>query len=177
MTASVPDSRAARNKRGSLAFGRNLAVLGTAILLLGLWGAIHGALTLRWPRAEATIVDAELRVTTTNSRTGPRELPEQWNTFIVHSCYEVAGQEYCGGGVEPWDFGMQNSAGAEKMRMRHPQGSKAQVAYDPENPRVSYIEPGPSSFSLILVFIGLEIGGAGMWVRSLAHRGIGRMEE
>ncbi len=177
MTASVPDTRAARKKRGSLAFGRNLAVLGTAILLLGLWGAIHGALTLRWPRADATIVDAELRTTTTNSRSGPRELPDEWKTFSVHYCYEAAGQEYCGGGVEPYDYGMQNSAGAEKMRARHPVGSKAQVVYDPQNPRVSSIEPGPSSFSLILLVIGVVIGGAGLWVRSLAHRGIGEMEE
>jgi hypothetical protein len=177
MTASVTSSRAEKKKRGSLAFGRNLLVLGAAILLPGLWGTVHGALTLRWPRAEATIVDAELRTTTTNSRSGPRELPDEWRTFLVHYCYEAAGQEYCGGGVEPYDFGMQNSAGAEKMRERHPVGSKAEVAYDPDRPRVSYLEPGPSSFSLILVVIGVVIGAAGLWVRKLANRGIGEMEE
>src|SRR5213075_135008 len=128
---------------------------------------IHGALTLRWPRADATIVDADLRTQTTNSRSGPRQLPDEWKTFSVHYRYEVGGMEYFGGGVEPYDYGMQNSAGAEKMRERHPVGSAAKVAYDSDQPRVSYLEPGPSSFSLILVVIGIVVGGAGMWVRNL----------
>ena len=41
---------------------------------------------------------------------------------------------------------------------------------------VAYLEPGPSSFSLILVVIGVVMGSSGLWVRSLARRGIGHME-
>jgi len=172
---TTPKVSPARTKRGSLAFGRNLIVLAALILAPGLWGAAHGALTLRWPRAEATIVDANLRLHEARSSTSLDGRPDQWTSFLVHYRYTVGDKEYFGGGVEPYDYGMQNSAGAKKMRERHPLGSKAQVAYDPEHPEIAYLEPGPSSFSLILIAIGGIIGFFGFWIRSLAKRGIGRM--
>jgi len=170
---TTPKISPERTKRQSLAFGRNLIVLATPILGLGVWGVAHGALTWRWPRAEATIVTAELR-TFTGPQSDPRKRDE-WRAFSVHYSYTVGGTQYFGGRVEPYDYGMQNSAGAAKMRDRHPVGSTASVAYDPGDPSVAYLEPGPSSFSLILMVIGGAIGGSGLWVRSLARRGIGRM--
>ena len=41
--------------------------------------------------------------------------------------------------------------------------------------QVAYLEPGPSSFSLVLIGIGAVIGLSGFWIRSRARRGIGRM--
>ena len=162
-----------RKMRQSLAFGRNLIVLAVLILAPGLWGATHGALTLRWPRAEAKIIDANLR-TFTREASDPRDR-SQWHSFAVHYSYTVGGKDYFGGRVEPYDFGMQNSAGAQRMRERHPVGSLAQVAYDPKDASVAYLEPGPSSFSLALIGIGAVIGASGFWIRSLAKRGIGQM--
>jgi hypothetical protein len=161
-----------------MAFGHNLMVLGGAILALGLWGTVHGALTLRWPRAEATITTADLMRQTTTSR-GPdgRSREESWNSFHVLYRYTVAGREYVAGGVEPWDFGMQNSAGAAKMNERHPPGSKASVAYDPNDPATAYLEPGPSSFALVLCGIGAVMALAGLWVRRKASQGIGTMND
>ncbi len=171
---TTPKLSPQRTKSQSLAFGRNLIVLATPILVLGLWGTAHGALTLRWPRAEAKIIDANLR-TFSGPSNDPR-VRDEWHAFSVHYSYSVGGQDYFGGRVEPYDYGMQNSAGAQKMRDRHPVGSVAQVAYDPKDPSVAYLEPGPSSFSLALTGIGAVIGASGLWVRSLAKRGIGRME-
>jgi len=170
---TTPKISPERTKRQSLAFGRNLIVLAAPILALGIWGAAHGALTWRWPRAEATIIDADLR--TFSGPQSDRRYRDEWHAFAVHYSYTVGGKQYFGGRVEPYDYGMQNSAGAEKMRERHPVGSRARVAYDPNEPSTAYLEPGPSSFSLILVAIGAVIGGAGLWIRSLAKRGIGRM--
>lgn len=179
-TASVPTVRKRRAKSSlpSARFGRFLIVVGAAILLLGAWGAVQGARTLQWPRADATIIDSDLRrFEGSPRRVNGREYDrDHWYSFSVHYSFEVGGVEYVTGGVEPYDFGMQNSAGAQKMKDRHPVGSKARVAYNPENPRVAYLEPGPSSFSMILVVIGAVIGSAGLWVRSLARRGIGQME-
>ena len=171
---TTPKVSPERTKRQSIAFARNLIVLAILILAPGLWGVAHGALTLRWPRAEATIIDADLTRHSRSSTSTPRST-EMWNSFSVHYRYEVAGREYLGGAVEPYDYGMQNSAGAEKMRARHPIGSKASVAYDPNDHEVAYLEPGPSSFSLVLVGIGTVVGLSGLWIRSLARRGIGRM--
>ena len=161
---------------GGMAFGRNLMVLGGLILALGAYGVARGALTLGWPRVEATVTSADLLRQTTTTR-GPdgRAREDGWNSFHVLYRYTVAGREYVAGGVEPWDFGMQNSAGAEKMRERHPVGSTARVAYDPKDPAVAYIEPGPSSFALVLCGIGGFMALTGLWMRRKAAQGIGEM--
>jgi hypothetical protein len=167
-----------RKMRQSLAFGRNLIVLAVLIFVLGAWAAGKGALTLRWPRAEAKIIDANLRLQTapaTPSLNGRRRPDDEWTSFIVHYTYRVGGRDYWSGRVEPYDFGMQNSAGAKRMGERHPVGSTARVAYDPADPAIAYLEPGPSSLSLALVGIGTVIGLSGAWVRRLARRGIGEM--
>jgi hypothetical protein len=159
-----------------MAFGRNLMVLGTLILALGAFGAIKGALTLRWPRASATITSAELlRQSVQSNRRQGGSHDDGWNSFHVLFRYRVGDVEHVSGGVEPYDFGMQNSAGAEKIRARHPVGSTAMVAYDPDNPTVAYLEPGPSSFALVLCGIGGFMALVGFWVRRKAASGIGAM--
>ena len=162
---------------GGMAFGRNLMVLGTLILALGGWGTVAGALTLGWPRTEATITTADLLRQNTTARTSDgRSREESWNSFHVLYRYTVAGREYVAGGVEPWDFGMQNSAGAAKMNERHPPGSKAMVAYDPKDPATTYLEPGPSSFALALSGIGAFMALCGFWCAQ-GSQGIGTMNE
>lgn len=164
--------------RGGMAFGRNLMVLALLILALGGYGVVMGALTLKWPRADATITSAELlrQISTSRGMDG-RSFEDGWNSFHVLYQYRVGDRDYVAGGVEPYDFGMQNSAGAAKMRERHPVGSQAKVAYDPANPAVSYLEPGPSSFALVLSGIGAFMLLIGWWVRTKAAQGIGTMNE
>lgn len=164
--------------RGGMAFGGNLMVLGAIIFAIGAYGTVKGALTLRWPRAEATITTADLlrQMTTTRGLDG-RSQEDSWNSFHVLYRYTVAGREYVAGGVELYDFGMQNSAGAAKMRERHPAGSTATIVYDPENPSVSRLEPGPSSFALALGGIGAFMALTGLWVRRKAAQGIGAMNQ
>jgi len=159
---------------GGMAFGRNLMVLGSIILALGLYGVVRGALTLTWPRAEATITSAETLRQTAGAR-GARQ--ESWNSFHVLYRYRVGDLEYIGGGVEPYDYGMQNSAGAVRMRDRHPIGSISSVAYDPNDPAIAYLEPGPSSAALMIAGVGAFMTLAGFWVRRKAAAGIGTMNE
>jgi hypothetical protein len=173
--------RSAKNKvpnQGGMAFGRNLMVLAGLIFALGAYGTVQGALTLGWPRAEATVITADLarQIMTTRDPDG-RIREESWNSFHVLYRYTVDGRDYAAGGVEPYDFGMQNSAGAAKMSERHPPGSTAKVAYDPRNPAIAYLEPGPSSFALALLAIGAIMGLSGFWVRRKASQGIGTMND
>jgi hypothetical protein len=164
--------------RGGMAFGRNLMVLALLIFALGGYGVVMGALTLKWPRADATITSAELlRQTSTSRGADGRAIEDGWNSFHVLYRYRVGDRDYVAGGVEPYDFGMQNSAGAAKMRERHPVGSPAKVAYDPGNPAVAYLEPGPSSVALMLLGIGAFMLLVGWWVRTKAAQGIGTMNE
>jgi hypothetical protein len=161
-----------------MAFGRNLMVLGAIILAVGAYGVVRGALTLRWPRAAATITSAELlRQSAPTTRGGGGAGEESWNSFHVLYRYRVGDRDYVAGGVEPYDYGMQNSAGAERMRERHPIGSTSDVAYDPNDPAIAYLEPGPSSFASALAGIGAFMALVGFWVRRKAAAGIGTMNE
>ncbi len=164
--------------RGGMAFGRNLMVLAAPILAIGIYGVARGAMTLKWPRAHATITSAELlRQTSTSRGMDGSSTQNGWNSFHVLYQYRVGDRDYVSGGVEPYDFGMQNSAGAARMRERHPIGSQAEVAYDPDDPGVAYLEPGPSSFALMLSGIGAFMLLAGWWMRTKAAQGIGSMNE
>jgi len=138
--------------------------IGIAGFVLGAFAAVNGAMTLRWPRAEAEVVSADLKLYETERR--DQRTPDRRHTFSVAFVYTVDGQRYLSHGIEPEDFGMQNSGDAVKLANAHPIGSKVQVAYDPANPQVSYLKPGPSSFSLML----FGVGAAFMLVAGLARR-------
>ena len=99
------------------------------------------------------------------------------HTFAVHYQYAVGGRDYVGGGIEPYDLGMQNSAGAAKMRERFPVGSTVPVAYNPNDPSEAYLMPGPSSFSLILLGIGMAFALMGGLARRMIRVGPGDDDE
>lgn len=130
-----------------------LALLGTIAFCFGAWTAYHGWLTLKWPRAEAEIVDAKL--TRHERETRDINRPDRWTTFDVHYLYRIDGKVHLGGGIEPYAAGMQNSAGAKKMAEVYPVGAKTTVAYNPADVNEAYLIPGPSSFSLVLVALGV----------------------
>jgi hypothetical protein len=159
-----------------MAFGRNLMVLAGILLAIGLYALVRGAMTQSWPKTDATITSAALiRQHTSTARRDGAGAEESWNSFHVLYRYRVGDVEYVSGRVEPYDLGMQNSAGAATMRERHPEGSTSRIAYNPDDPSVAYLEPGPSSFSLALTAIGSLILAAGFWVHRKAAQGIGRM--
>lgn len=152
-----------------------LFALGAVVFGLGAWGAVNGARTLKWPRVTAEIVDAKL--TRHERETRDVQRPDRWTTFDVHYLYRVDDKTYLGGGIEPYAFNMQNSAGAKKMADKYPVGSKAQVAYNPENVTEAYLMPGPSSFALILIGIGLVFWLAALLARRMIRVGPGDDED
>jgi len=152
-----------------------LATLGVIAFGFGAWGAYNGWLTLKWPRAEAEIVDAKL--TRHERETRDVQRPDRWTTFDVHYLYRVDGKTYLGGGIEPYAFNMQNSAGAKKMADKFPVGAKAPVAYNPESAAEAYLMPGPSSFSLLLLALGIIFWLAALLARRMIRVGPGEDDE
>ena len=144
-------------------------------LVMGAWGAINGARTLRWPRVEAQIVGADHRVVETERR--DQRQPDKRHTFAVSYVYTVDGQRYLSHNIEPDDFGMQSSGDAIKLTNAYPVGSTAQVAYDPANPTIAYLKPGPSSFSLLLVGMGVGFMLLGGLARRMVRVGPGEDDE
>jgi hypothetical protein len=148
-----------------------LAMLGVIAFGFGAWGAVNGARTLNWPRTEAEIVDAKL--TRHERATRDVQRPDRWNTFDVHYLYRVDGKIHLGGGIEPYAYNMQNSAGAKKMADAFPVGAKAPVAYNPDDPAEAYLMPGPSSFALILLVIGVVFWLVALLARRMIRVGPG----
>jgi flagellar basal body rod protein FlgC len=150
-------------------------VLGAISFVLGAWAAINGVQTLRWPSVQAEIVAANLQLHETERR--DQRSPDRRHTFAVAYVYAVDGQRYLSHGIEPEDFGMQNSGDAVKLANVYPVGSKAQVVYDPANPAMAYLKPGPSSFSLMLLGIGVAFALAGGLARRMIRVGPGEDED
>lgn len=151
-----------------------LAVVGVIVFGFGAWAAYNGAQTLKWPRADAEIVDAKL--TRHERETRDVQHPDRWTTFDVHYPYRVDGKTYLGGGIEPYALNIQNSADAKKMADAYPVGAKTQVAYNPRDHADAYLMPGPSSFSLILLVIGVVFWLAALLVRRMICVGPGEDE-
>ena len=170
-------ARRRKKKTGKPDMRMSYLFFGLAVIAftLGSWAAAQGALTLRWPRVAAKIVDANLALHERETRDAPR--PDRRHTFAVHYQYAVGGREYLGGAIEPYDLGMQNSAGAVKMRDRFPVGSTVPVAYNPNDPSEAYLMPGPSSFSLILLGIGVAFALMGGMARRMIRVGPGDDDE
>jgi hypothetical protein len=145
--------------------------LGALAFAAGAYGAWHGYQTLSWPLAPATIVDVTF--TEHESRDRRTDVPERWHTVAVRYRYTVGGREQLGIGTEPYDYNMQSASKAKELQARFPVGAAAEVAYDPQDPSVSYLVPGPSSFSLVLVGIGLACGLVGALARRMIRVGPG----
>jgi Protein of unknown function (DUF3592) len=164
-----PKTEAAR--ASTMRLGRVMMVAAAVIVAIAGNAALRGAMTLTWPRVTAEITSAELalQVTRTSGRGNIRPHDEVMRTFHVVYHYRVGDQDYVAGGLEPYDFGLQNSAGAGAMSERHPVGEIVEVAYDPDDPSVAYLEPGPSSASLMLTALGAVIGLIGLRVYQLGR--------
>lgn len=129
---------------------------------LGAWSAAKGWQTRQWPRVEAEIIDAHLA---RNERRAKDGTLEHRYSFAVNYRYAVGDRTFIGHGVEPYDLGMQNSAGARTMSEHYPVGARVQALYSPEDPAEACLAPGPSSFSLML----LGLGGI-FWLAALLAR-------
>lgn len=158
----------ARRTRG---LSRLLLWLGVPLLALGLYGVGVGLVTLTWPRTQAVILAArvDLRETTStvpgsDKYRGGRTETRETASFHVRYRYRVDGREYEGDGVEPADFGLQNSAASRDMGRAYPPGMQVRVAYDPRDAARAYLRPGPSSPALMLALVGGVLMMSGLWV-------------
>jgi hypothetical protein len=165
-----------RERRGVHNFGRLLLIIAATPFVLGLYGCVMGLLTMQWPQTEAKILGSDLRIVVTESRDSTSSLPETSATIDVAYTYSVNGRDYVSGEIEPYTWGMQNSALSRVHKERYPKGALVSAAYDPENPAIAYLEPRPSATSMMFLGIGLVIGLSGLYLHWAAKRGIGRME-
>lgn len=164
--------------RGGMAFGRNLMILGLVPFAIGAYAAAMGVLTLRWPRATASIVGCERHWAEGDRRNiGSADNPRGWSTARLTYAYSVGGIERIGSGVQAYALGLANAAQEAKLCLTYQPRQQVAVAYDAAQPAVAYLEPGPSLSALMLLGVGTVILLSGWRVRVLAGRGLGTMNE
>jgi hypothetical protein len=144
-------------------FGTALLIVAAIPFGFGSWGLINGIMSLRWPLAEGLITRSTLSLSEPDSET--RRMSARVD---ISYRYNVDGVDYSGAAIAPSSFGAQNSSEARAQHERYQSGAAVRVAYDPKDPGVAYLEPGPSSTSMLLVGVGLFIGLPGLMVRRLA---------
>jgi hypothetical protein len=177
---ATPTSAPVKKPDGKSLFPWFLMVAGLPFLLLGGWGIYQGMATRSWPRAEGMILASNLRVreseSTRSSNSGIRDRSETATVDIRYK-YTVNGTRYESDGIEVADFGLQNSAAARKQHEKYPPGTVVQVAYNPANPAVAYLEPGPGSVSMMLAGVGTGLVLVGLMVRNAMRHQANRPAE
>jgi hypothetical protein len=171
-------ARAKAPNRGGMAFGRNLAILGLIPFALGAYATVMGAMTLRWPRAEATIIGCEHIWPEGDRRNiGSPDNPKGWSTARLTYAYHAKEAERTASGVEAYTLGLVNAAHEDELCLTYQPHQQVEIAYDPGHPDIAYLEPGPSRPALMLLGLGAFMLLCGWRVHALAKRGLGTMNE
>ena len=80
-------------------------------------------------------------------RENDRTVTDVRHTVAIQYSYSVGGREYLGEGIQPYSYGMQNSAAACEQSEHYRPNMAVRVAYHPSDPSEAYLEPGLSSVS------------------------------
>lgn len=164
-------SRAPGDMRAPSRMAWLLFALAIVPFSLGAWGCYRGWQTLGWPTTEARLLSSDARRFESQRREEDRTVTDVRHTVSIRYSYSVGGREYLGEGIQPYSYGMQNSATAREQSERYRPGMAVPVVYDPNDPSEVYLEPGASSVSRMLLTIGVILAIAGFWLRSISKRG------
>jgi len=154
-------------------------------LAFGIWGVCQGIIVQSWPRAPAVITRNEMSIHTSQSHSDTgRTQRNEFASVDLEYRYTVAGRNYFGSQVEVAALELQNSAVARNVHEKYPVGTETEVAFDPDNPEVAYLKPGPGSVALVATGIGAALILVGAWARwasrqkdRLAEQGIDDEDE
>ncbi len=150
--------------------GRNILIVAAVLLIAGGWACLKGVEALSWPQADArrlvlykgmTIDRRQDGHSTDERREGPTEF---------RYAYKVGKQDYVGTAVQPYDFGSQDWLISYRHDDFYSPRAALRASYDPSDPSVAYLEPGPSGAALILFGAGILAGLGGLWARHAASR-------
>ena len=137
----------------SAGFGVFLMMLAAPPLVIGLWAMAQGLITLTWPRTDGQIDRVYF------SQSQPDDETRRMSASIdITYRYVVGGRTYSSSSIAPYTFGWQNSGHARRQHDDYSADMAVRIAHDPHDPRVAYLEPGPSSTSLMLLGVGFIFG-------------------
>ncbi len=152
--------------------GRNILIVAAVLLIAGGWACLKGAESLTWPQTGGRIVVPTTSTTMGHRRQDGHSTDERRaiETGDIRYAYTVKGRDYVGTAIQPFDFGTQDWLVSYKRDDLYREHTVVRVSYDPGDPSVAYLEPGPSGAALILFGIGILVGLGGLWARHAASR-------
>ena len=117
---------------------------GLFVTWLGIGDVLDGRASTGWPTATGTVTEAFVEVHTGEDTSYSAE---------IRYTFEVDGREHRGDRVafSIWDSGR---AEADAIVATYPVGARVEVAYDPDDPDTSVLEPGARAGAYGLVAFG-----------------------
>ena len=145
---SAHSERRAMELRESNRFTLFIVLFSLPFLAAGVWGILRGTQTGKWPRTMAII-----------------RQPEP-NTSTLNYEYSVDASKFVGETIAPFSPDWQTWIAAGTFHKKYPTGARVEIAYDPRDPTTAYLQPGPSSLSLLLISIGTAL----LFIALVKHR-------
>jgi Protein of unknown function (DUF3592) len=136
--------------------GITFATIGAFFVAHGIQERLKGKESLSWPTTRGVIIEAEVHRSEGNSKSRPTYSPR------VQYSYAVDGTEYMGKRIRFAAIGSGDRSEAAAVVKKYAPSTSVEVAYKPDKPSESVLEPGQfgRSFGLILagfVFMGFGI--------------------
>jgi len=136
-----------------------------------LWKAFAST---RWPSAEGRVISSSVEMVEEvhRLRRGSRIEAPAYRAAVTYS-YRVGDALYTGDRVSFGDYSSSIPGHARNICERYPPGKTIEVYYDPEDPRVSVIEPGVSVGAVMPLLIGLvfvTVGVIGLFGSAILRR-------
>jgi hypothetical protein len=166
-------------------FGAGLVMFGGMFISLGLLGLLYGGLQILrghestgWPRAQGEIVYDRTDTSEAAVKVGAvKTIQRSRGAHLVYR-YDVDGRTYF---ANQRQFGQLASAGAQwadGIAAKYPPGARIPIAYSPDSPQLSVVEPGVTSEALwlpggALAALLFGLAAAGPARRALAMPGPG----
>ena len=175
MSPSPPRKAAHRYRRGATTFAALVMWTGALATAVGGYACWQGLQTLSWPRIPADVVAREVSTGTTvaptqpGSGAPPASTRETAGVNLAYR-YVIDAAVYEGTALEPWDLGVPGRAAVDTVQKFVIPGSKVDIAYDPSNPRVAYLLPGPSGTAVSLTIFGVVLLVTGLAMGKLTRR-------
>ncbi|MCR9294298.1 MAG: DUF3592 domain-containing protein [bacterium] len=161
-----------KHRRLPVLFCLLFVAVGLAVMAVGVRHAVQARKTLEWPTTSGRVLQAGVRSEQIKSRDDQRR--ERRSTYYyadVEYEYEVEGKRYVGTRITFSEGQSGSAADAQATVGRYPTGTQVKVAYDPDAPEQSVLEPGKwGNAGWLLLFGGLFSGIPGLMAYSMLQQ-------
>jgi hypothetical protein len=139
--------------------GITFAAIGVFCVVHGIQEGINGKQSLSWPTTGGVVIEAKVH-RSEGSRSGNHKSRPTYSPKVKYS-YTVDGAEYVGNRIRFAAIGGGDRSEAAAIVKKYAPSNSVEVAYRPDNPSESVLEPGQYGRSIGLIAAGFVFMGFG----------------